>query len=125
MVDLVNGGGTVVSSFGDRDFRDAVVAAFPRLSGDIEPDEGCHFTMTCLASEVMAAVSSENEGRALAVFEFLDGLLQRKDLTSEIPNAVAISFVESGVLKQTQLGRRLLEFMPSRISSLLAANLNQ
>jgi len=51
-------------------------------------------------------------------------LLDRTDLDPEIPNAIAISFVEPEALQATSQGRQLWQEMPERVRRLVLANRN-
>ena len=51
---------------------------------------------------------------------FLDRLLSLTDLHPEIPNAIALSFVEPESLQASTMGRQLWSEMPTPIRNLVA-----
>jgi hypothetical protein len=83
-----------------------VLESFPDLRPEIHADDGIHTVMGVLERAVMESLQAGNESRARAVVGLLDAMLNRADLDPEIPNAIAISFVEPEPLQASTLGRR-------------------
>lgn len=61
-------------------------SSLPEIS---EPNEGIHYYMSILAEGIRS-----KEISAIEVFDFLDSILQKDLVNSEIENAVAISFLD-------------------------------
>jgi hypothetical protein len=115
---LADGKGELVPLFRDVQLQGAALERFPELAADLDGD-GIHFVMAALARTVLAAAERGDETRARSVFDFLDGLLDRRDLDREIPNAIALSFVEPESLLRSAAGRRVWDAAPKRLRSLL------
>jgi hypothetical protein len=123
-MELARGKGAIVQLFRGRQFQAAVLETFPDLRAEIGEDDGIHIVMSALERAVMESLRAGNDSRARAVVGFLDALLNRADLDPEIPNAIAISFVEPVSLESSTLGRRLWEDMPERIRQLMLGTKN-
>lgn len=79
----------------------------PELS---EPNEGIHYYMTMLAEAIRLKEISANE-----VLDFLNSILQKDIVNSEIENAVAISFLEYTELTNLDL----LNSTPDLVTNIL------
>jgi hypothetical protein len=105
--------------FGERTFLKNAVQRFPELAEDPDIKIGIHLSMAALGRLAVRAVREGDTKRAHATIEFLDEVLRSPRLHPEIPNAVAISFVDPVELSTFHEGRRFLESMPATIRDLL------
>jgi hypothetical protein len=105
--------------FGERTFLTNAVQRFPELADDPDIKVGIHLSMGALGRLAVRAVRAGDTKRAHATIEFLEEVLRRPRLHPEIPNAVALSFVDPVELRMFQEGRRFLDSMPAAIRDLL------
>jgi hypothetical protein len=104
---------------GERTFLTNAVQRFPELADDPDIKIGVHFSMAALGRLAVRAVRAGDTKRAHATIDFLEEVLRSPRLHPEIPNAVAISFVDPVELGTFQEGRRFLDSMPATIRDLL------
>ena len=105
--------------FGERTFLTNAVQRFPELADDPDIKIGIYLSMAALGRLAVRAVREGDLKRAHATIEFLEEVLRSPRLHPEIPNAVAISFVDPFELDSFQEGRRFLDSMPATIRDLL------
>jgi hypothetical protein len=92
----LGGNGRTPASYDETAFSRDVISRWGQINDALIDDEGllhvqmAHLGMVCKAS---AKAASE-------IFEFLEGLLSRKDAISEIENALGISFLEWPEIKE-------------------------
>jgi len=118
-MELADGSGVMIVSFGAGELRAAALKEFPELASEVDEDAGSHLIVHALARAVMESVQTGRDARARDIVAFLDELLDRSDLHPGIPNAIALSFVEPESLQASTVGRRLWSEMPRRIRELV------
>ena len=112
--------GVLVDTYGSAEFSRDVIRQFPSLQSDLEEDAGLlHVQMGTLGGSVRQAIASGDLALPLQVCRFLGEILARKRLHPEIENAVAISFVDAKILRESDAGRQLLDQMPKRVREVL------
>src|SRR5690606_18839002 len=85
--------------YGEREFSRDVIVRFGAWAPDlVEHADMRHTQMSFLAEMVRESKSCKDE-----ILGFIEALLERKDLISEIENAVAISFLELAELPELGL----------------------
>jgi len=105
--------------YGPRSFLADACQTFPELHSDPDITIGTHILMAAIGRLTMHAVAAGNVGLAQSIFMFLDQVLRRAPLHPEIPNAVAISFLDPGQLQTSSIGRQIWKSMPDSIRDLL------
>jgi len=97
--------------------RDAM-ARFPALNAELRENENqIHIQMAVLARTVYDALHRQDTATATEVFGFLEDALKQPRAISEIPNAVAISFVELSELLRTDQGQGVWDQMPKNLKA--------
>jgi phage tail protein X len=122
---LADDKGELVELFRAPQLRSTVLTVLPDLAPQLDPDSGVHVIMATLERAVMDAIAVDAFARARAVGAMLDALLDRQDLDPEIPNAIAISFVQPEVLQASARGKQVWQDMPERVRRLVLANRNR
>jgi hypothetical protein len=117
--------GELVQLFRGPHLRGAVLAAFPDLTPQLDADVDIHGIVATLERAVMGALDVGDTARARAIGATLGTVLDRHDLDPDIPNAVAISFVEPDALQATTHGRQVWQDLPERVRQLILANKNR
>jgi hypothetical protein len=101
----------VSTGYNEAEFSRDVIARWGHLDDSLAYDQGrLHPQMAHLGG-----LCKENRAIAAEVFDFLEGLLQRADATSEIENAVATSFLDWSEVQE--LG--LVDTMPKRLKQVI------
>ena len=118
-MELADGKGVLVESFDDSHLRSSLLAAFPELAADIDPEESCYGVMATLDRAITELLHSRHDARAQAIVSFVDSLLDRRNLHPDIRNAIQVSFIEYETLSGTTAGRMLWEHVPERLRQLL------
>ena len=89
------------------------VQRFPKLQRNLEEADGLiHLIMSALAGAAREALASETPAAANDVFDFVAEALANPRASSEIENAVAISFIEARELRSSEAGCGALSAMP-------------
>ncbi len=112
---LADDKGELVELFRGHSFREAALARFPEIRSDVDDDDGIHIVMFALGALIMSAIAAGDRSRAESLLAFVDGLLDIPNLDPEIPNAMAISFVDPDEVQQSELGRSLWARVPDRL----------
>ena len=105
--------------FGEQAFFKAVLRQFPHLERDLGSETHIHSVMAVLHSACASAIEAGEFGMLEKILSFLDQVLANPKRDSEIENAVAISFLEPAILRQTANGQHALEIMPDRIKLII------
>jgi hypothetical protein len=105
--------------YGPRSLLTDACQAFPELRSDPDITIGTHVLMAAIGRLTMDAIAAENVDLARSILTFLDDVLRRPRLHPEIPNAVAISFIEPARFQASALGHQVWKSMPDSIRDLL------
>ena len=117
---LADGKGVLVDAYGNAQFSRDVIARFPSLRKDLEFDADLLYPqMGTLAVAVREAVLAGDTDLPLQVCTFLDEALSKPNASSEIENAVALSFVEAYELRKAAAGKAVLKLMPESVRRIL------
>jgi hypothetical protein len=110
--------GQLLEMYDEASFSRDAIARFPTLNEELRENENqLHLQMAVLARAVYDALHRNDRMTAMQVFSFLEQTLRQPRAISEIPNAVATSFVELSELQRTDSGRRALDQMPERLKA--------
>ena len=122
MKPLANWNGTLQEEpdyYGSSSFCSDLIAQFPELMQHQTKDSGLHVFLGHLAAAGRSAIGSENIAFLKRLFNFLEGVLSRPKLNSEIENALVISFLLPEDFQRSQMGRQMWATLPERLKHVL------
>jgi hypothetical protein len=106
--------------FGSRSFSAEASMRFPRLAARLTEESECiHLQMGTLGATAREAIEHGDFLLLVSFFEFLESVLGRANVHSEIENAMAISFLSPVEFEKTEAGRRAWELLPARLKHVL------
>jgi hypothetical protein len=112
--------GILVDTYGSQQFSRDVIQGFPELLEELGRSTGLlHVQVATLAESVRRALDAGDLDSARRPCTFLDATLDKPKVSSEMMNAIAISFLTQDELQATSAGRDLLARMPERIETIL------
>ena len=112
-IELPDKSGTLLEMFGEKAFRAAAGARFPRLKAELNEMSGqVHAQVFVLAEAVRSALREGVTELPVEIFEVIAEVLSYPRVASDIENAVSTSFVTIAELEETEAGRQALRRMP-------------
>jgi hypothetical protein len=118
--ELAGRSGLILEMYGAEAFCRDACTRFPELAAGLQENrDAVHAQMELLGGAVSEAIAREDEQAALAICAFVANALQQPRASSELANAVAISFVRLEDLMRRAAGRAVLRRCPDPVRQIL------
>jgi hypothetical protein len=106
--------------FGPKSFSRESIEHFPELAAELQHDaELLSVQMSTLALSARTAIQRGDVAFLRRLFAFLDNILARPKLFSEIQNAVETSFLMPADFEASQCGREMWASLPEKLKHAL------
>ena len=105
--------------FGRHAFLKAILIEFPGIANRFDKSDGIHVAMGTLHQVCSDAIRSSDFDLVKKVFQFLERVVTKPKVDSEIENAVAISFLTPSELTDSSNGKKALDILPERFRRII------
>jgi predicted AAA+ superfamily ATPase len=102
-----SGPGVIVRQYDATELASDISVTLPDLRSMLG-GEGVHFLVGLLGAEIVRALDQKDARRASSIVTFLDTVLTKPNVSSEIRNAIAISFPTRTEIARHPGGQELL-----------------
>jgi hypothetical protein len=121
---LANNAGVMLEEpddiYGEQSFSRDAIKRFGSLSNElVDHQPQLHLQMSVLATLTIEALETGNDELAKSILNFLDEVIGHVPISSEIPNAVAISFVLPAQIREAAGTENALAMVPERVLLIL------
>ena len=121
-IELPNNNGEMFEEsevFGTQAFLEAILIEFPGIGNRFGKNDGIHIAMGTLHQMCSDAIRSSDFDLVKRVFQFLERVVTKPKVDSEIENAVAISFLTPTELTDSPNGKTALDMLPERFRRII------